>query len=881
MASDSMILLIDQIPAWWAVRNHPSQTPPDPHESAISYREKLGGLWTTLLGGRRTSRYVLISDGQQVGCGFTVESTAEAQQLASAFSAIIPGTQFRTSTANLLQRNWAAPSVLDGVPAVAQSAPPVAAERLLAGMRGKPFMVFVEVCPRPEGWVRTALQAVYEQSETLRFEQMRNPQSPLIEEQLRQMGILSQRYRRADRERLAGVFISIAAQTAHDRRLAEQILAGPWGSMDGQGSLLWRQWTGEKRWNVMLASELVEVAHFPMRSYYGYQVTPASYPRTAILRRAGPDDIALGDVLEGNLRTGEALPYPIESFFSHALISGSPGSGKTTAALDILAQLQGRHHIPFLVIEPAVKREFRALAGAPWAQPLQLFSIGEPDCALRINLLEPQGVPLATHLGHVRSLLLSAFAWVPPQQYILERALLRVYEDRGFDLVTGQNSRGVGTSLWPTLSDLEEVIPRVVREIRYDAEISLNLIAGLRARISMLTRGPLGSVLNTRKSTRIDALLASPAIVELALLGDDEQKCLLMGVLWIAIAEHRMATGAARPGHILVIEEAHRLLRNADTSHNDEIANARGQALETIANLTAELRAFNQGMLVIEQSPSQLHPSVLATTNLKIVLRTAGSQDRNLAAAELNLDEAQKSRLLFSPTGRGIVLGMGMPGPYEVLFPPFPQAPPAAARLAQSRAYTVQLHRGQPSPLHRFGFDRCGHSCQAFPEAEFAKRIQTVTLTALLAVAAGDEPTAIAEFMAENLSAEEPEHVCCIVQSTTDSFVRQKGIVGHLDLGREDEIAALWYTLARSLAIERRPHSRVVDFVRALQISNRAWGMPPAHRISSECHPDCRAWYEARQLASVCPTSLSTQDALPRALSCFKDAARVVKTNAG
>ena len=85
-------------------------------------------------------------------------------------------------------------------------------------------------------------------------------------------------------------------------------------------------------WNLMLASELVDVAHFPMRSYYGYQVTPASYPRTAILRRAGPDDIALGDVLEGNLRTGEALPYPVESFFSHALISGSPGSGKTTAA---------------------------------------------------------------------------------------------------------------------------------------------------------------------------------------------------------------------------------------------------------------------------------------------------------------------------------------------------------------------------------------------------------------------------------------------------------------------------------------------------------------------------------------------------------------------
>ena len=54
MASDSMILLIDQIPAFWAARNHPSQTPPDPHESATSYREKLRGLWTTLLGETRT-----------------------------------------------------------------------------------------------------------------------------------------------------------------------------------------------------------------------------------------------------------------------------------------------------------------------------------------------------------------------------------------------------------------------------------------------------------------------------------------------------------------------------------------------------------------------------------------------------------------------------------------------------------------------------------------------------------------------------------------------------------------------------------------------------------------------------------------------------------
>lgn len=861
---ESELLLIDTVPAWWAGRTHPSQTPPEARESAAPYREKLAGLWTTLLEGSDFVRYVLLHDGQRLSCGFSTELPSE--DLAASLRGVIPGAQFRSSGIGLLRGNWVVPSVLEGVPVTCPTLLPAAADRLISAMGGKPFLLFVEAQSRDERWIRVALSAIHEQSETLRFEQMRHPQSSVLQDQLRQLDTIAQRYRQAGRERLAAVLVSVTAQTARERRLAEQILGAAWAAPDGQPSMAWRPWTGEKRFNGMLASEIVEIAHLPLRSYHGYQITAASYPRTAVLRHVGRDDIHLGEVVEGGTRTGKRLPYSARSLFGHALVAGSPGSGKTTASLNILRQLKEDHNMSFLVIEPAIKREFRSLISDRWAQPLQLFSVGDAHCALRLNLLQPQGMPLATHLGHVRALLLSAFAWVPPQQYVLEQALHRVYEDRGFDLTTGRNLRGDGTSLWPTLSDLEEVIPRVVSETRYDAEISSNLMAGLCTRIAMLGRGPIGQVLNSRRTTSIEELLAGPAVVELALLGDDEQKCLLMGALLIAIAEYRMSRGPAQPGHLLVIEEAHRLLRNADTSRNDETANSRGQALETIANLMSELRAFNQGLLVIEQSPSQLHPSVLATANLKIALRTAGARDRVLLASELNLDEAQQSRLLFSAPGRGIVLGAGMPGPYEVQFPPLAQTSQTANLITGTKAQINGLHVDAVSPFHRFGIDRCGHRCLPLPDVDARRQVRLATLVALLAIAAEDDPAAIAKFITAKTHTLVPEPTCCLVQATADSLYRQKGLSGRLNLAQEDEITSEWYALVRALTVERATTGRIVESFDNMQSLDRAWRCSPTGVLAPI--------YEARILASVGSAVISEDDHLPKALCCYEYAVR-------
>ncbi|MCZ7674246.1 MAG: hypothetical protein M5U34_47515 [Chloroflexi bacterium] len=61
--------------------------------------------------------------------------------------------------------------------------------------------------------------------------------------------------------------------------------------------------------------------------------------------------------------------------------------------------------------------------------------------------------------------------------------------------------------------------------------------------------------------------------------------------------------------HVTVFEEAHRLLKNVNTEVGTEDANTKGQAVETFANMLAEIRAYGQGVLIAEQIRPNSHPT--------------------------------------------------------------------------------------------------------------------------------------------------------------------------------------------------------------------------------------------------------------------------------
>jgi hypothetical protein len=167
-------------------------------------------------------------------------------------------------------------------------------------------------------------------------------------------------------------------------------------------------------------------------------------------------------------------------------------------------------------------------------------------------------------------------------------------------------------------------------------------------------------------------------------VANDEDKAFLIGTLIIRITEHlrlRERAGTQRSGeslrHVIVIEEAHRLLRARREG-------ASAHAVELFASLLAEIRAYGEGLLIAEQIPAKLVPDVVKNTALKIVHRLPAHDDRELVGATMNLDAEQSRQVVSFPPGVAAVFTDGMDRPLRVRVPFGGQAerPPKSGELA-------------------------------------------------------------------------------------------------------------------------------------------------------------------------------------------------------
>ena len=147
-------------------------------------------------------------------------------------------------------------------------------------------------------------------------------------------------------------------------------------------------------------------------------------------------------------------------------------------------------------------------------------------------------------------------------------------------------------------------------------------------------------------------------------IGGDDEKTFLMGILLTKLYEYRRLQaieGKAFAGlqHLMVFEEAHRLLKNTDTQVQVESSNMRAQAIEVFTNMLSEIRGYGQGVLVAEQIPSKLAPDVLKNTNLKIVHRLIAKDDRESVGQAMNLSADQIAHLSILKPGMAAVFAEG------------------------------------------------------------------------------------------------------------------------------------------------------------------------------------------------------------------------------
>ena len=373
--------------------------------------------------------------------------------------------------------------------------------------------------------------------------------------------------------------------------------------------------------------------------------------------------LMLGEVLSASGGTGRAVTLPADRLVRHAFITGTTGSGKTNTTLQLIRQLHARG-IPFLVIEPA-KTEYRALLADPdIAGSLQIFTLGNEQASpFRLNPFEfVPGFGLLTHIDLLKATFNAAFPMYASMPYLLEEAILDVYTLRGWDLATGRNqfwdqSMGDANAYLPTLGDLFSQIDAVVDRKQYAQQLRMDLTAALKARISSLRVGSKGLMLDVQRSIPIGELLARPTILELQDLGDDAEKAFVMGLLLTLLYEYRQVMPSAGESlqHLTVIEEAHRLLKRVGTADNPEIANPQARAVETFGNILAEVREYGEGIIVIDQIASKLSPDIIKNTNLKIIHRVMARDDRDEVGGAINLDEAQRGRLVTLKPGEAVL----------------------------------------------------------------------------------------------------------------------------------------------------------------------------------------------------------------------------------
>ena len=182
-------------------------------------------------------------------------------------------------------------------------------------------------------------------------------------------------------------------------------------------------------------------------------------------------------VMLGTTEDGASLELPVGALTAHLLLTGSPGSGKTSAIANILVQLH-RLGIPFLVVEP-IKDEYRALP----VPRLMRWAPGSttPGVDWALNPLEvPLGISVQSHLERLVTLFRASFDMVAPLPHLLELGLQRTYERRGWDLAEDRPPSGSPT--WPTITELIEVCQSLPAELGYGPEIRANLQAAVAAR---------------------------------------------------------------------------------------------------------------------------------------------------------------------------------------------------------------------------------------------------------------------------------------------------------------------------------------------------------------------------------------------------------------
>jgi len=348
----------------------------------------------------------------------------------------------------------------------------------------------------------------------------------------------------------------------------------------------------------------------------------------------------------------------------HIFISGTTGAGKTTTCQQVLI----KSGLPFLVIEPA-KTEYRSLSKNH--ADIEYYTLGnEKISPFRFNPFELlPNEPLSGHIDMLKATFATVFPMEASMPYLIEEAIVRSYEQKGWDIHYDENyiypdPWNCDGQCFPIFSEVLLTLKDVIASKKFGKDLQEKYEGSLISRLDNLTTGAKGRMLNTRNSIDINELLDKKVVIELEDLRDEQDKCLMMGLLIGRVAEavkqrHKQDHDFQ---HLTLLEEAHRLLSKPQGGEDS----SKRLGVELFANLLAEVRKYGEGLIIADQIPNKLTPEVLKNTNTKIIHRLFAADDRHTIGDTVGLDDEQKEFLTSLNAGEAIVYSAGWHGAVRV-----------------------------------------------------------------------------------------------------------------------------------------------------------------------------------------------------------------------
>ena len=431
---------------------------------------------------------------------------------------------------------------------------------------------------------------------------------------------------------------------------------------------------------LLTTRELSALINFPLHSVPGISVVESApeFILTPQQLNNSKEFLEIGKLLYGGSRSEISVSLPIDTLSRHSLVCGVNGSGKTNTVLSVLDGFM-KHDRPFLVIEPA-KTEY-----VDWAieynktvsdskKRIKLFIPGCEYYAkgklapekLRLNPFEVIDLGgnekrVLSHIDRLKASFAAAFPMQDILPVVVEHLLYELYTevcpmiDKDDPLYMKKGT--------PTLSNINKLfIKDLMSNIGYAQENTQNISAALRTRFNSLKFGWKGEMLNNPHLMDMEwaDLFGTPCVVNLSYAGDDQDRSFIMSLLLQFLYEYRIAeTETANYSfndnvcrHLVVIEEAHRVMGACPDPRLPQYRSA-----QMFSNFLSEVRAYGQGMMVVDQVPSRLIEDAIKNTNVKILHKLVAADDSSTIAECIGLTPEEQKVIPKLAIGQAVLAG--------------------------------------------------------------------------------------------------------------------------------------------------------------------------------------------------------------------------------